>query len=522
MISLFQCIIRRWPPGLLFLLAGVTGAAAPEEKFPGLGEKWHYYQSPNFEMYSGCDDADSREVLQHLELLRAVFLDSFKLTVRLAQPVTVFYFYKDRDFHSYWPPEYKDNANYVGFCFNEMDRSVISLAPSEGDFSRRTVYHEYIHYLFRITEQDPPAWYNEGMAELFSTIQERSGNVMLGLPIEASVGELRREELMPLEQLFGITHDSAVFKETEHTGLFYAESWAFLHYCHYGLSGLPRDRLSLFLRLAGQAKAQEHPERLRQACREILGLDYPQIMDRLHRYVMSGQFYTAKIPRPKTDAIQTYSVRPVSPDEMTVKLAELSCRITRSGMAKLRLLQALEQTPADSRLYETLGNDAWFEGDLDLARERWSKAVELGSTNPAVYRELVRLEADRWFNQFDPYFRLPEPQVVELRSLLQRSVACAPAQSSAYEIMAWVEATAAKPSVANINLVQHHLSTLNDKPRVLLALAWVRARLKDRTTALEVLDEVDKLQPDGWVAQVSRIIRASLAEPPAETPAGPP
>src|SRR5207342_3132143 len=134
------------------------------EAYPGLGRKWQYYQSPNFELYSANDDRDSREVLEQLELLRALFLDTLKLTVRMPQPVTIYYFDREADFNGYRPTVHRGSeVKFLGSCSNYVDRTVITLAPvRDSDRSREVVYHEYIHYLFRITEQNPAPWFNEG------------------------------------------------------------------------------------------------------------------------------------------------------------------------------------------------------------------------------------------------------------------------------------------------------------------------------------------------------------------------
>lgn len=513
---------RRLFDAVLLCIFSVAAVAAEKEAFPGLGKKWRYYQSPNFEMYSSSNDTDSRAVLEHLELLRAVFLDNFKMTVRAPQPVTVFYFSSDRDFHGYWPPEYTGNMNYVGFCFNRTDRTVISLAPGQDDESlQETVYHEFIHYLVRIAEMNPPAWFNEGVADLFSTIKPDADKVDLGLPIAGRIMELRSSKLIPLEQLFATGYNSDVFRQSRRTDVFYAESWAFLHYCRFGISKLPKDKLEVFLRLASRAELQEHPELLRGACQELLGFDYPQLEEQLQRYVSSGRYQWGKIPRPVIADKKSYVVRPAAPGEIADRLAELSLQITRSPLAKLHLLNALDREPNNPRLHEVLGAEAMANGEEDSARERWRKAVETGTTNNAICRELVRIEANRRFNTFDYYYRLPDEEAKFMRSLLRRSLEAAPEQSEGYEMMAWVEATAATPDVANVNLVQQHFKSLNDKPRTLLALILARLRFKDKESALHLLDQLDTMKPNHWVAVSAESVRARLENRPPRSIAPP-
>jgi hypothetical protein len=506
----------RFPPVRL-LLGLVLGAgilhARPPEEFPGLGEKWRYYTSPHFEMYSAADDFSSRDALQRLELLRAIVLDNFKLKERLPLPVTIFYFDSTRDFLGYLPDEYKKNQSYVGFCVNQADRTVITLSPSENDDAARTViYHEYIHYVFRITEQNPAPWFNEGVAELYSTIKDGPLGVEVGLPSVGRTMDLRHSSMLPLEQLFGATYGSEIFTHDGHTGVFYAESWAFLHFCLFGTSKFSPEKLHEFLDLASDPATQAHPEVVRQACRDLLGCDYPELIRQVERYIVDGSYHWRRFTRPKIDPPKSYAQRPVTREEMTDRLAELSLRINRTPSAKLELLHAVDREPGSARLQEVLGNDALRDGEMTGVREHWEKAVALDTPNPAIYHQLGRIEGERWFSRFDYYFRMPPERADRLRKLLHRSIERAPEQSDAYETLAWVEATSAEPYVANVNLVQSRFPTLNHKARTLLALSLVRVHLGDTPAAAALLDQIGHLRPDAAVTRAAAIIRAKIDE----------
>jgi hypothetical protein len=496
--------------GLLVACVGYAPAAS-SEIFPGLSRKWQYYQSPNFELYSANNERDSRDVLEKMELLRAVFLDTFKFTVRLPQPVTIYYFDRDKDFDGYRPPNLRGgDSKFAGFCTNYSDRTIITLAPTrDRDAAREIVYHEYIHYLFRITEQKSAPWFNEGAAELFSTLREDGEWLQMGHPVIGAVNELRRSKLMPFEQLFAVQYDSPLFRNAEHTGIFYAQSWAFLHYCRYGVNKIPPEKMALFLRAAGSAQMQEKPAEFRAFCKELLGYDYPELLRQVERYVVSGKFMARKVLRPSIPAKATYSVRPVDVSEMEEKLAELSLRITGSAYANLQIRDRLSRRP-DARLHELMGMVAERDDEIDVAREHWRRAVELGTNNAAIFRELGRLESNEVFDQFNLDYRMPLARAERMRTLLKKSIECAPAQSMGYEMLAWVEASLAVPNIPNVILVQDNFKGLNDKPRTVLALALVRYRLGQTKDALGLLDELDKLTANPWAKHCAEITRARI------------
>jgi hypothetical protein len=499
--------------------AGSGARGADRESVPGVDAKWRRYQSPHFELFSHNGGSESRQVLHNLELLHTVFLDTLHLSERQPLEVTVFYFATDREFNAYLTPQMRRNGGLAGYYLARADRAVIVLSPQiESAEAQRVINHEYIHHLTFITGDTPALWYREGIAELFSTIEEDAKGLKLGLPIENHVGFLQQGGMMPLEDLFSTGHDSPNYNESERMGYFYAESWALLHFWLFGRSNLPRAPLDRFLRYSLQDEGNLDPPARRELFQSTLGMTYEAMLDRLRRYVNSGSYSWSKLPLPKMAPRESYAVRPVDRDEIREQLVELDLRVNRSPQSRLTLLDAAGKSSANPRLFEVLGTDALAEGDESAARERWQQALAAGTTNPAISHELALLENRRWFSDIDViYFRLPADTAQYLRGLLRRSIASAPDQIQAYEMLAWVEATVDAPSAANVNLVQTHFGGLKDKNRTLLALALVRVRLKEEAAARELLDSLEKREPNRDILQAVTTVRAYLdaQHPPA-------
>jgi hypothetical protein len=273
--------------------------------------------------------------------------------------------------------------------------------------------------------------------------------------------------------------------------------------------------MSLFLLAAGSPVTQSEPAQFRTVCKDLLGMDYPELQRELERYITGGRYTGRKAPRPMIPDKATYAVRPVATAEMTDRLAELSLRFGQSAYANLTIRNALSRQP-DIRLHELLGALALQDGETESAREHWGAALELGTTNAAIFRELARLEGSLLFNTFNVDYLLPEARAARLRNLLHKSVACAPAQSMGYEMLAWVEATSRQPDIAAVNLVQQHFSTLNERPRTLLALALVRYRLRETEPALAMLDQLDKMNLNPGLVFCAEILRARLEGRPVD------
>jgi predicted negative regulator of RcsB-dependent stress response len=482
---------------LLLLLLPVARLAAQTD-FPGADDKWQHFRSDNFELYSRNREADSRELLHDLELLRAFFLETNKLTERRRVEVTVYYFRSEKDFRSYASETYGPNHKFAGFYVQGVDRAVIYLIPGQDAIStRQLIFHEYIHHLFRVTENSPPTWFNEGMAELFSTLLPKADTIEFGHPVPGRVWQARNESLLPLEQLFAVDHSSAVFRQGEHTGLFYAESWALLHYLYFGDSKIPAQKRKIFLGLV-LANGFKDAADMRTVFRDVFGMDYPEMVRKLDNYLTGGRYTWGRMPLPKTAASSSYAMRPVARPEINLRLAELALRVNRSPLAKLALLRAVDSDPADTRPLELLGADALRDQDTQRARERWERAAEAGTQNAAIYRELGLMESRAWFSRFDVYFRLPADKAHQLQRYLLRSIEYNPEQSEAYEMLAWVEAFSPELSVKNVTMIQKKYPTLKRQAHTALALAFVRVRLGKPEEALEMLQGIETMQPDPW------------------------
>ena len=494
----FACVLAATPG---------RGAADP---LPASDEKWRHYQSPNFELYSRESDRESRELLHNLELLRVVFCDTFKSPERRRLEVTVYLFNREKDFQAYLPPTLSKKGDFTAYYSSRPDRALIVLGPTrDAEAAKQTIFHEYIHHLVWVSGENPPPWLNEGMAELFSTVVAAGENVELGRPVNGRLYQMGLEKMIPLEHLFSVDRNSAEFSAGSHTGMFYAESWALMHYWMFGQSDIKADQVDTFMRYARWETPADEPKR-RQRFVEIFGMDYSAMEKRLEHYTSGGRYTGRRIPRPKTAPVASYETRPVPVAEARLRMAELAVQVKQSAQAKLVLLDAASKNAADPRPREVLGSEALRGGDERAAREHWQQALDAGSRNPAIFRELGRMETNAWMQQFDLYFRLPAEKTERLRDLLGKSIAYSPDQTDAYEMLAWVEAFSAQPSIRNVNLVQARFPMLVNRAQTLLMFAIVRHHLGDNAAALAVLTDLDRMAPPQHVRYGAEALRAKI------------
>ena len=113
-------------------------------------------------------------------------------------------------------------ANYIALTTESLD-----------DFG--TVYHEYMHQVVDNTMESSPLWFNEGLAEYYTSFSVTTDGQ------RASLGKvlpwhvlLLRQQWVPLATLLAVTHESPLYNEKNRMGVFYSESWALVHYLLLG------------------------------------------------------------------------------------------------------------------------------------------------------------------------------------------------------------------------------------------------------------------------------------------------
>lgn len=507
-----------------WVILGLTIWAVPgpaKETFRGVDAKWRCYASPHFELFSHATEFESRDLLDRLELLHAVFFDMGKLKERMPLPVSVYFFDDTRDFLAYTPIAVRSEKRTAGFYLRRPDRGVIVVSPQwDADFSRRLIFHEYVHHLTDVAGDNPALWYTEGIAELLSTITTEGKWLKIGLHIPEHVAELQQNRWIPLAALFAVDHASSSYNESERSGMFYAESWAMMHYWYFGDLDLTpaqirgRDLFFNYIRSEGENGDPAVRERL---FRLATGLTYETMQTKLERQMHGGTYRWSKIPRPALPPSSSYAVRPMSRDEIREQLAALDLRINRSSLGKLALLDAIGKNPSDYRALEVLGMDAQMNDDDNEARERWEKALAAGSHNPAIAHELAEIEDRAWLSRFDFDYRMPPATAEHIRQLVHRSLAEAPQQWRGYEILAWVEAAAEKPSIKEINLVQAHMADIPNPDHAWLALAMIRVRFGDFATARQIIEKLRASSQRTTILHPCSVLEDYIKEHAAET-----
>jgi hypothetical protein len=173
-------------------------------------ENWVSVRSKNFLLIGNANEKEIRQVAMRLEQFREVFSRLFaKANLKSPVPTTVVVFKSDS---AYRP--FKPMANVSGYFQAGSDVNYITLTTESGGTEQNSftiIFHEYTHLLVNNTSGNVPVWFNEGLAEYYSTFSITDDQkVVLGRPITNHVYLLRERKMLPLRTLFQVDHQSPV------------------------------------------------------------------------------------------------------------------------------------------------------------------------------------------------------------------------------------------------------------------------------------------------------------------------
>lgn len=232
-------------PALLLGLLLCSSAPAAEPS------PWLEIHSAHYTIITDTGEKKGREVALRLEQMRAVFA-TLLMKERLNEPLplTILAFKNDKTYYQSAPLRQGQPISVPGFFLPGDDRNFIVLNLFEEE-SWRAVAHDFAHLLLNYNYPPVEGWFDEGLAEYFSSIRLDNKQVEIGGDPELRSGftedllQNQREVRNPpksltellsgqvwlaLPDLLTMKHDTSGYTESTHHTLFYAQSWMTIHY----------------------------------------------------------------------------------------------------------------------------------------------------------------------------------------------------------------------------------------------------------------------------------------------------
>jgi tetratricopeptide (TPR) repeat protein len=370
-----NCRWRGWAAIVAWFAACGATSVAKEET-------WLRVTSPEFTLITSLNQKEATawagEFAQYVAALRSYFVNG----QRQLAPLTIVVFAREKDFEKYRPLGSNGKPQEVaGFFARHESWAVAGLGSVDVSAdTRRTIFHEGVHWFLSQQDRRNPVWLEEGLAEVFSTFDVTKTQAEWGKAIEPHVGLLRTTAGLPLEQLLFTAHDEIFGDDSLRTSLVYAKSWAFVHFLIYGKHGIPREALVTY---ADLAQSGMNPD---EAFRRAFGKSYLQIDNLLDAYLRTGQYFITKQP---LAAVPPPQIQVASKLEVADALGRLALMARRWSLAAEEARAVIAAAEADPRGHELLGFALKEDGDVPGALAEFRRAKECDSRDFAPYFELA-------------------------------------------------------------------------------------------------------------------------------------
>ena len=305
-------------------------------------ETWIEVRSPHFTVLCNAGEHEGRLTARQFEEIRAMFEQRYpKLRVDGGKP-TVIFALKDEDSLKLFLPGYgtdKEAMRLSGLYRLSYDKNyalVRTDVRGTSPFPYHTLYHEYTHAYFRLNYRGLPLWLNEGIAEFYGNTVIEGKDVKIGAVGEPQLRLLRENPLIPISTLVSIDGSSPLFNSRDHSGIFYTESWAIVHY--FMLSPDVRDKDGLNKYLANLHDSDDPVD----AANKSFG-DLHTLADKLESYAHQTKFGYTRIPLSLKISEKDFAARTLSPAERLLAQAGYLLRTDHlpEGLEVLREVAAI-------------------------------------------------------------------------------------------------------------------------------------------------------------------------------------
>jgi len=460
---------------------GAAALLAPET------DRWIQVQTAHFTLYSNASERRTLDLGKRLERFRAV-LSRFNKKFKVDPPVTTsIYVFKDDA--SLTPYKKRFNGKPVelsGLFVGHPDGYYILLNGARQGDPLEVIYHEYTHHFLENNLHKVPAWFNEGLAECYSAFRADDKNASIGLTQDDHVLYLREHDLMPLHDLFAITTNSPDYNEGERRGVFYAESWALMHYLMWDKP----ERKPQFLRFLEALSRGETPDTAFPASFET---SYQTLENELRLYVRQARFMFTVYKLSDLGLDETVKVAPMKREETLFRLGDLLAHIDEDRGAEAETLfhEAQRLAPGYPAAYAGLAYLAQIAGRFDDAVGLYDKAASLDPNDPLTCFHLGQCLVRRASTSSSPEGKgdVP-PDLVRAEDMFGQTIRMRPGFAEAYVEYARAIMQQAGGGKAAIPLLEAARILQPSRIDVVVNLAILYARTGDDARARDLVENV--------------------------------
>jgi tetratricopeptide (TPR) repeat protein len=450
-------------------------------------ETWLSVRSKNFLLVGNASEKDIRKVGVRLEQFRDVFSRIFtRSKANSTIPITVIVFKNDGAFNPYKPLYQGKPAAVSGYFQPAEDVNYILLTSELRETSPYAViFHEYVHALTSDNSRPLPPWLNEGIAEYYSSFEVESNEkkVWLGKAIANHVFYLREQKFLPLQRLFAVDHGSPEYNERERKGVFYAQSWALVHYL---LLGNESKRQPQFLRFVNALAAGAPVD---DSFKQIFQTEYATLEKELKDYIGRNTYPAQSVTfNEKLSFDADMQTTPLSEAETQYYLGDVLCRIQRRDEGEEYLKRAVALDPKLAPAFASLGISSLRRNQFAEARRRLEQAVAANSQNHLAHYYYAYTLYRELFSEGQLVTSLPEDRVKMMKAALDSAIQLAPDFPETYNLLGFIYLATGENLGAGVNAVKKAMAIAPGREDYAMTLAQLYLRQEKFPEARQALE----------------------------------
>lgn len=468
-------------------------------------------RSKNFLLVGNTNEKEIRQVGVRLEQFREVFSRLFTgANVKSPVPTTVIVFKSDS---SYRP--FKPSPNVSGYFQPGPDVNYITLTTEYRGVEQNSfgiIFHEYTHLLVNATSGNVPIWFNEGLAEYYSTFSIADDQkVVLGRPISNHVFLLRQKKMLPLRALFRVDHNSPDYNERAKQSIFYAQSWALMHYLIQSKGGERLTQVGKFLDLMTTNVPME------EAFKQAFSMTFEAMESELRNYVQRDRYpvstghFESKV---KFDT--EMQAAPISEAEAQAYLGDLLLHGNRPE-AESYLQKALELDPNLAMAHASMGMLRVRQHKPDEARKSLERAVAGNSQSYLTHYYYAYALSREGIAEGELVTTYPAEAATKMRAELRKAIELRPDYPESYSLLAFVNLVSGTQLDESVQLLKRALTIAPGRNDFSLMLAQVLMRKEDFKGARQLLNQLKGNNADEQVRQRAERLLTQIASTEEQT-----
>jgi tetratricopeptide (TPR) repeat protein len=447
-------------------------------------ESWTSVQSKNFFLVGNGSEKDIKQVAIRLEQFREVFTHLFpRMRFNSPIPTTVVVFKSESSFRPFKP-----GPNLVGYFQPGQDVNYISMTTElQGTQDPyNVIFHEYTHLLVNNTLSNAPLWFNEGLAEYYSTFAITNDQKFeLGKAIANHVFLLRDSKMLPLRTLFEVDHKSPHYNERNKQSIFYAESWALMHYLIIGKEGR-LDQLAKFIDLLQTKMSKE------EAFKQAFQMTFEAMEKELHNYVKQDRYNIVEGHfQRKLETDKGMQTAPISEAEAQAYMGDLLLHSNRKD-SETYLQKALTLDPNLPLANAAMGMAKLHDGKPAEALANLDRAVQANSQNYLVHYYYAFALSRQTRDPSHPTSGLTPETYVRIRAELLKAIELRPDYPASYSLLCFVALITGDHLEEARTLVTNAIKTSPGRSDLVFMLGQLYLRTGDYKQARQLLEQVTK------------------------------